>query len=508
MLATLLICSRSVTLGAESVGDAKAYVLKAGPHLLIDEFLIAKSERVERTVNPPKRFLKQPVVTGALEHQNWQPFMSVIHDPALSSDKPFRMWYNVDVVDDPADGNFFGATGLLESADGVHWPGPYTRLTSLPIEGRVRFNASVLDEGAAHAPKSERYKMMYFDVGPLGAGPRVAFSADGVQWVPQNEGKPVIPVANGDDIWTAGYDPMRQRYYLIGKVFEPFQWTNTAGEKLKFAIRRYFTCFSSDFVHWGEKKMVFEPDEKDLGVTQWYGAAGFQTRGDLILGFLRVLRDDMSAEGVPREAIDANTTGFAGVGASGLRDKGGSGMGYTVLCWTRDGETWHRDRHTDKYFEPDPKVGAWDHAMSWIGTSALVGDEVYLYYAGYKWGHKHHHSIERQIGLVKTARDRYVARRAGANTGQLTTRPVRIDGRKLTLNADAERGQVRVQVCDAAGKPLPGLSYADCKPITGDSLDAPVAWKSKSLADIGGQPVRLQFAIQNASLFAFELLSD
>ena len=159
-------------------------------------------------------------------------------------------------------------------------------------------------------------------------------------------------------------------------------------------------------------------------------------------------------------------------------------MGYTVLTWTRDGENWTRDRFTDKFFEPDPKVGAWDHAMSWVGSSVPVGDELYLYYAGYRWGHKYHHSVDRQIGLVKMPRDRYVARRTGASGGQITTPLVTLDGNTLALNVDAQGGEVRVQINDAAGNPIPGLMFADCQPITSDSLNAPVQWKAKSLADV------------------------
>jgi len=413
------------------------------------------------------------------------------------------MWYNVDVVDNPADGEFFGVSGHLDSADGIRWPGPYTRLTSLTADGRVRFGASVLDEGPQHRPADERYKMMYFDAGNQ-VGPRVAFSPDGRQWTLPDGGKPVLKVANGDDIWTAARDPLRRRYFLIGKIFEPYTWTNAEGEKVTATIRRYFTGFSPDFKTWGETKMVFSPDEKDSGITQWYGAAGFQVRGDLIIGFLRVLRDDLSPEGVPQEAVEANTKGRAGLGASGIGARGGSGMGYTVLTWTRDGETWHRDRHTDKFFEPDPKVGAWDHAMSWVGSAVPVDDDLYLYYAGYRWGHKYHHSVERNIGIVKMKRDRFVARQGGDKSGTLITRPLLLDAEALSLNVDAHEGEVRVQLTDAGGTPIPGFQFSDCQPHRTDSLRAPVKWQ-KPLSTLRGKPLRIEFSLRNARLFAFEL---
>jgi hypothetical protein len=121
--------------------------LEKGTHLLLDDHFIARSSGVQRKVICPERFLSKPVVTGSPEHQNWQPFFTVLHEPAAQPSKPFRMWYNVDVVDDPADGAFFGKSAYLESSDGLRWPGPYERLNSLTEDGRVRFGASVIDEG-------------------------------------------------------------------------------------------------------------------------------------------------------------------------------------------------------------------------------------------------------------------------------------------------------------------------------------------------------------------------
>jgi len=490
---------------AGSSPKADGYVLKAGPQLFVDDYLIARSEGIQRKVGTPKRTLQEPVLTGSLEHQNWQPFLTVQYDAAAAENKRFRMWYNVDVLDDPRDGEYAGKTGYRESADGIHWPGPYKRLDSLPVDGRPRFGACVLDDGPQCATPSERYKIMYFDAGQW-AGPRVAFSGDGVKWTMVNEGKPILKVNNGDDTWTACYDPIRKRYFLIGKKYAPFTWTNAEGQKVKESIRLYFTSFSQDFKTWSEPKgMIFSPDEKDSGITQWYGAAGLQVRGGLIIGFLRVLRDDKTTEGAPEDAIKANSTGWAGLGGSELGKRGGAGMGYTVLCWTRDGVTWQRDRHTDPFLEPDPKVGTWDHAMSWIGSSTAVGDDLYLYYAGYRWGHKYHHSTERQIGLVTIKRDRYVARVADKSGGQITTAVVKLDAGEMTLNADASSGEIFVQVSDVDGKPLPGYSFADCQPIKADGLNLPVKWSGKSLADLHGKTVRLQFSIKNASLYAFDM---
>lgn len=501
----LLIATHVVSTEPQRAEAREPIVLKKGPHLLLDDHLIARSVGVERKVIQPQRFLDGPIVTGALEHQNWQPFFTVHHDPTSSREKPFRLWYNVDVIDDPRDGEWYGATGLLESSDGIRWPGPYERLTSLKDDGSTRFGASVVDDRPPHPTASERYKMLYFDAGRQ-VGPRVAFSPDGRQWTLLDGGKPVLPAHNGEDIWSAGFDPIRQRYFLIGKLEGPHTWTNAEGRKVTATIRRSLTSFSRDFKTWSEPKLIFSPDEKDSGITQSYGFDGFLLRGDLIIAFMRVLRDDLSPDGVPPEAVAANGGGKAERRANVGIEKG-SGMGYTALAWTRDGETWQRDRHTDKFFEPDPRPGTWDHAMSWVGSSVPVGDDVYLYYAGYRWGHKHHRSVDRQLGLVKIKQDRFVARQAGDQVGTITTPTITLDAEVLTLNVDAQRGEVRVQITDADGKSIPGFSLADCQPIKANSLAAPVIWKEE-LASLHGRPVRLEFSLQNSRLFAFTIAAE
>lgn len=480
---------------------SKPIVLDKGPHLLLDDHWIARSQGIERKVVAPQRFLDEPIVTSDAKHQNWQPFLTVLHDPAAPNQKPFRMWYNADAIDDPADGAWFGVTAYLESTDGIHWPGPYERLTTLKPDGSGRFCASVVDDGPQSPTVAERYKMMYFDAGRF-VGPRVAFSPDGRDWTMHGGGKPVIQVPGGEDIWSVGFDTIRQRYFLIGKLNGLHSWTTAEGKQVTANVRRGVFSTSRDFKTWSEPTLVLSPDEKDSGITQWYGADGFLVRGDLIIAFQRVLRDDLSPAGVPPEAVAANVGGkVERRGESGVSK--GSGMGYTALAWTRDGETWQRDRYTGKFFEPDPRVGVWDHAMSWVGSAVPVGDEVFLYYAGYRWGHKYRRSVDRQLGLVKVKRDRFVARRAGESGGTITTPVVALQAATLTLNVAAQGGEVRVQITNPEGEPIAGFRFADCQPISADALAAPLIWK-QPLSTLRGRSVRMEFSLKNASLFAFD----
>lgn len=474
-----------------AVGDESSfsvcstYVLRPGPQLFIDDFLIEKSAGVERRVVQPTRTLSNPVVTGAAGHLNWQPWFTVLHDATRANDSRFRIWYNADVVADTADNKFQTRLGYLESADGVTWPAAPRMLKDAPY---IRFGACVLDDGPQFQPVAERYKLMYY-ADP--EGPVVGFSPDGLQWTMHRSARRILTTTPAADSWHAAFDPLRRRYFLFGKSNEAHRWTNAEGRAVSETVRRFGTAVSDDFKTWKDFKLQFPPDHLDSGITEGYAVTGFQTRGDLLLGFYQVLRDDLTTDGAPKEAVAANRTEKA------------AGMGHTVLCWTRDGETWQRDRERDAFLTPDPAVGVWDHAMAWVGSVTPVGDELFIYYAGYRWGHKFRRSEDRQIGLVRMKRDRYVAREAGEQRGTMTTRPITLEVDSLTLNADAETGEIRVQICDRDGRPLPGFTFSDCRRIAEDSLTAPVSWK-RPLQELRGQTVRLEFALRNARLFAVD----
>jgi hypothetical protein len=472
-------------------GVTKPIVLRKGPQLFLDDHLVAYSKGVERKVVQPERFLKEPVVTSVGDHLNWQPWFSVLHDPTLPAEKRFRIWYNADINPDPADYGFTSKLSYMESADGIHWPSPPQRLDTVKS---ILWGTSVIDDGPKHPVPTERYKLIYWFYDGSNIGPVVAFSPDGLTWTMHNDGKPLFNNIEAlDDSWHAGYDPLRKRYFLMGKDHGNHYWNNAEGKNILRSVRMFGTSNSKDFKTWQPLRMIFTQGPEDPGITEFYAVTGFHVRGDLMIGFIQILRDDLRPEGAPDEAV------FQNMGNAG------SGMGYTVLTWTRDGENWYRDYQPNNFFEPNPEVGSWDHAMGWVSSAAPVGDELYLYYAGYRWGHKLKRSGDRQIGLVKMKQDRYVARQAGEQGGTIITPLVKLTADRLTLNTDAAKGEVRVQVTDELGQPISGFKLGDCKPVAVDALDAPVEWQGGSLTALKGQSVRLEFSLKNARLFAFNI---
>jgi hypothetical protein len=100
--------------------------------------------------------------------------------------------------------------------------------------------------------------------------------------------------------------------------------------------------------------------------------------------------------------------------------------------------------------------------------------------------------------------DGFVSVRTGYRGGEMLTRPLAFAGKALEMNySTSAAGSVRVEIQDAAGKPISGFALADCPEIIGDEIDRVVAWKhGADVSKLAGRPIRLRFAMQEADLYS------
>jgi hypothetical protein len=470
--------------GTGNAAPAPARQVGRDVQLFLDDELIDSSGGLVRSVQHPVR-LPEPV----LDHKRFgtnSPWLTVLRDAGTGR---FRIWY--DTVDD---------IHYAESSDGVVWEAPRL-LLSFP---RHTYGAAVLDDGPRERDASRRFKLACWqNTRALAGKPQddagmwVAFSPDGSNWAPLT-GNPLVeffpalryaPEAgarivrhSAGDIIDPFYDPARGRYGVALKSYsvdeDHYRPAPRGPER-----RLVSMSTSADFVHWEKPWRILWPDAKDEGLLEFYGMGGIHAVGSLLVGFARVLRDDL-----PREP-------------GGPAD----GIGYTVLAWSRDGQTWHRNR--EPFLDRNPRPGTWDRAMSWITSVVPVGDEIFFYYGGYALGHKVGAGTGgRQIGLARgLRRDRYVARSAGDSPGWLVTPPLAFRAGRLLINVEPRAGgSVRVGLLDAGGRVVPGFEAAACDPIRSDSLAAAVSWRGQSdLSRFAGKAIRLRFELRSADLFAF-----
>lgn len=437
--------------------------LKPGPQLFIDDHLIAESSFLTRVVNQPQK-LPKPVVTGGKNgDENFQPYISVVRDLRT---KRFRMWYNT------GEDISVSHIGYIESEDGINWLRPHRVLKD---PGPIKFGASVVDRGEQFADPAKRFVLGYYHKDGL----VIATSADGLDWTLL---KPTSVLQHNHDIDSLRWDPIRNRFLAIVSV-----WFVNSGWGDRQRIPHQ--SVSTDLLNWKKLWPILTPKigaPIERGETQFYAMGGAIARGDMLIGLVKILRDDLNA-----------TPGKSGKEMGDL-DRKAAGLGYTVLAWSRDGETWQRDY--EPFIPQNPVPGSWDHAMAWADEQLVVGDETFVYYAGYARGHKVARFEERQIGLARMPRDRYVSRDADLNVGRLLSKPLLLDASSLTVNANVV-GSMRVRLLTADGKPKSGFDWAE---IRGDAVAHPVKWQSK-VSSLGNEPVRLEFELKDAQLFGFDL---
>ena len=84
--------------------------------------------------------------------------------------------------------------------------------------------------------------------------------------------------------------------------------------------------------------------------------------------------------------------------------------------------------------------------------------------------------------------------------------PLTFSGNRLIVNyATRPGGSLRVELQDAAGKPVSSFTLKDCHLQYGDQLDRMVSWQSGAgVSELRGQPLRLRFKLKDADLYSFQ----
>jgi hypothetical protein len=169
------------------------------------------------------------------------------------------------------------------------------------------------------------------------------------------------------------------------------------------------------------------------------------------------------------------------------------------LGFSRDGFHWHRPSR-EPFLAGTRREGDWDRAYlhSTTGVFVVLGEKLVFPYTGFSGigpdgsrGMYHGASID----LAFLRRDGFASM---DGPGELTTRPVRFQGKHLFVNLN---GELRMEVLDEAGKPL-----ATSKTVSGDNTKQRV--ELPGLADLADKPVKFRFHVAKGSLYAFWVTPD
>jgi hypothetical protein len=483
--------------------------------LFVDDHDILYRPATRRVLHQPLRHEANPLITGPTL-KNQIAYCSV-HREAKSG--RYQIWYQMAGNDT--------VVCYAESADGITWTKPDLDLINLKgIQDRNAVLSSVEQYGASvvvdppGGDESRRYKLAYWSIPPADPAkahpkdPRgpdgglfVAFSPDGIHWnkepgptlrgtygritdPPLADEKPFFgPLSSVSDVLDASHDPLRNKYVIYAKG-----WIDGPDGRT-FWKRAIVRTESADFLQWSPPQLVMAPDEHDglrpaaypgtrQGV-QLHGAPVFVHHG-VYFALLQI--------------ADFETHGLQPI----------------ELAISRDGITWSRPFRREMFIPAGPP-DAFDTGRLWSNaTPVFLDNEIRFYFGGAEnpwhfgkkiseWGSKKK-LPKTGIGLATLPLDRFAGLRPIEKVAQITLRPRSLAGvTKLTVNANASQGTLRVELLSERGYRIPGFTKADATPIKADDLRHAVTWKATKLDQLPPGEVMIRLHLDNTEAFALTL---
>ena len=377
-------------------------------------------------------------------------------------------------------------TCIAESRDGVAWTRPTLGL--FDVHGTKDNNVCLARHRGCHnlapfldanpaAPADQRYKAL----GGTGEPGLIAFaSPDGIHWR-ELRAEPVITKGAFDSQNNAFWSATERQYVCHFRVFRD-------------GVRWIARTTSPDFVHWsdpvdleldGKPRQELYTNQMEPYVRAPHLCLGVPTR--FMPGRRVVTADEAGRIGTPKAfnyASDCADIVFTSA-------RGGTDFKRTFL---------------EAFIRPGPDLRNWTSRANYAARGILqTGEQELSLYVFHHVGYPDIH-----LRRYTLRPDGFVSVSAPFTGGRLITKPLVFSGRRLLVNhATSAAGGMRVGIRDADGRPLPGFTLDECSEIVGDRLEHAVQWKSGGdMGPMAGKPVRLEFELRDADLFAIQFVGE
>ena len=418
-----------------------------------------------------------------------------VYHTLLEDDGTFKLFYDAGsmdgILDTDEDTGTQRVLAYAESTDGVNWAKPNigtvtfkgSRENNLVFgldasPGRDAHGASVFIDPSS--PSDKRYKLVSMGTYEGRFCIFGAVSPDGFNW--KLIQKPLIPKYISDVQQIVRFDAEKGKYvgYFRG-------WT--AHEHGTSHGRRYIAYSETeDFMNWPRptplvKASLHDSPDTDVYTNSynlWPGAdahvmlpALYHHTEDYADVYMLVSRDGQNWERPLQGPV-------LPAGEPGSHSAGSIYAGHGIVS-LKPGEwstpvTPRRASHNTVFF---------DNSMKEPGVFAAT------------W---------REDGFMSIDADSH---------GAFTTLILDFDGKAMKLNTYTRLGgEILVEIADASNDnrrvhapAIPGRSFDDCDPITGDHTSKTVSWNGNSdLSDWAGKPVRIRFKMRRAKLYAISFV--
>ena len=468
--------------------------INRGRQLFVDSFLISNTN-LTSVYHKANYYDLNPVLKA---DRKWEltpegyEYAAPFSDGIWYDDKDgkFKMWYlaGAGYVDTLKHSLY---TCYAESLDGKTWTKPSLDIVpGTNVVDTMNRDASTVWLDRNEKDPSKRWKFFNVEYKPdyIQWQYVLKYSADGIHWL-----KPVAQSGAVSDRCTAFYNPFTNKWVMSMRHHSNVSWRSRAylehadpEEAVSLAHRLREGVPDKHIVFW------FTPDDKekrherypdvDPGIYN-FDAIAYES---IMLGFYSQWQG-------PENHI-----------ARGLMIPKRNEI---MLGYSRDGFHFARPSHSP-FMPVNETDGAWNYGnmQSVNGVPLIVGDSLYIYSSGRSkngvWW-----DAGVSTGLATLRRDGFVSMRAGNKEGFLTTEKLSFDGKYFFVNADVKGkgAQLKVELLDADGNPIPGFTKRDCVVMRGaDKTKQLITWKGKQdLTDLQGRTIRAKFYLTRGDLYAF-----
>lgn len=444
--------------------------------LFVDHFLIDRMDGVALKLHEP-----MPADVALVFDKPWEGkycgYVTVFQD----GDR-FRLYYR-GLPESKRDGSNAETTCYAESGDGIHWEKP--NLGIFEIEGSKDNNVILADmapfshnfapflDRRPGIPDDERYKAI---AGTSETGLVIFASPDGLNWRKLQE-TPIITKGAFDSQNVAFWSESERCYACYYRTWSEGEF---AGYR---AISR---ATSPDFLAWSDGI------EMDFGGTPREHLYTNQTVPYFRAPHLYVATAARFMPG--RRVVSAEEAAEFGVEETYSGD-----CSDAVLMTSRGGNRYDRT-FMEGFIRPGIGFEDWTSRTNYPAQGVIpTGDKEMSVFAQRHYGQPTHYLMRYTLRP-----DGFASVNAPYTGGEMLTKPITFSGKGLVINfATSAAGEVRVEIQDVAGAPLPGRTLEDSPSLIGNFIERDVTWKDGGdLAALAGTPIRLRFVMKDADLYA------
>ncbi len=446
--------------------------------LFVDDHLVDRMSNVTLRLHAP---VKQPPAQSPLPRG---PYGTIIKDGDL-----YRAYYRSDIPgydkgrqERNADNEPNEITCYAESRDGIEWTFPDLGITKiqsskggnviLARQAPFTHNFSPFLDTRPGVGPDARYKAL---AGSGGSGLIAFKSADGLHWS-KIQDAPVVTTPSSAPGTPWPFDSQNVAFWSEAEnCYVAFvrTWGMTDPEQTdwhKKYQRRISRATSTDFITW----TPLVDTGANLPYEQLYTN---QTHPYFRAPHIYIATMMRFTQGIEMgEPVEGN-----------------NGSSDIVFMTMHAGSAAYQRTFSEAFIRPglDPQRWKRKANSAWLNVVPTGDAEMSLYH------------VKGDRYTLRT--DGFISAHAGADGGELRTKPLIFAGDTLSVNfSTGAAGSLRVEIQDASGQALPGFGLEDCEAVIGDAIERRVRWKNNpDLAALAGKPVRLRFAMRECDLYSF-----